>query len=474
MDSYKQTFLEQDSEMKPNLTSDKKKKRKRIPKEIGESKSKDKQIMSDKPKKGSGKGKKTKLCDIYKDAEDQYMSLERAAIFLERLDEGLPKFAKCMLPSNVLYSFWLILPRKFCVMHLPDSDTTVTLVDESGKEFKTNYLLARHGLSAGWRGFTTAQRLLQGDILFFRLVQPCKLQVNIVRRYGLEAIEAAVCLMEMHPRVKRKRGPTDFEKAGEAKREKLKHKEVKEEEECELEIQAPTKAGEDIKEELKHKEVKEEEECELKNQFMVKGREDTKEELIHNEITEEECELKNQTPGKVGKVKKGKLKHKSVKEGGTKKGKLQLKEVKEEQCEQQKQTPVKATGGAKKGKTNQKEVKEEECELNNQTPVPVQTNKGKRTRRSPKKFIARFTLDLCSTQRNGEEDSEIQRVSCAAQCDNSDGPSSEVVQGSTSEITNQSQPDEVGSFKLNLDYHESNINCHTTAERIFHSSTVAT
>ncbi|KAJ0697321.1 putative transcription factor B3-Domain family [Helianthus annuus] len=93
-------------------------------------------------------------------------------------------------------------------MHLPEHDTTVTLVDESGTEFKTKYLKARHGLSGGWKGFSFAQKLLPGDILFFHLVGTCKLQVHIVRRYGIEAVEAAVCLMEMHPRVKRKRALT--------------------------------------------------------------------------------------------------------------------------------------------------------------------------------------------------------------------------------------------------------------------------
>lgn len=348
MDFYKQTLVEQDAEMKQNLASDnnnnnnnKKKKRKRTPKEPWEPKSKDKQIMSDKPKKCSGKGKRTRVCDIYNDAEDQYMCLERAAFLLERLDAESPKFAKCMLPSNVLYSFWLILPKKFCVMHLPEHDSTVTLVDETGKEFKTNYLKVRHGLSAGWRGFSIAQKLLQGDILFFHLVEPCKLQVNIVRRYGLETIEAAVCLMEMHPRVKKTRTSNYFEKAGEPKKEKLKHKEAKEDE--------------------------------------------------------------------------GKLK--------------------------------------------------------NQTPILIQTKKGKRTRRSPKKFIARLCLDFC--ERNVEEDGE--RVSCVDQCENSsDGLSSEVLQGSTLEMTNQSQPDEVGCYALNLACHEGAINCHSTAERIFHSSTVTT
>ncbi|KAL4555757.1 hypothetical protein LXL04_038385 [Taraxacum kok-saghyz] len=345
MDSNKQTFEEQDSEMNQNLTSDKSKKRKRTPKETCEAKSKDKQIASDKSKKASGKGKRTKVCNIYNDAEDQYMCMERAAFLLERLDADSPKFAKCMLPSNVLYSFWLILPKKFCVKHLPDNDTTVILVDESGKEFKTNYLKIRHGLSAGWRGFSIAQRLLQGDILFFHLVEPCKLQVNIVRRYGLEAIEAAVSLMEMHPRVKKTRTSNYFDKAAESKKEKLKHKEVKEE--------------------------------------------------------------------------------------------------------------------------------QEDKAINNQIIVPVHTIKGKRTRRSPKKFIGRLSLDFCSNQDNIEEDGE--RVSCVDQCDNiSDGLSSEVVQGSISEMANQSRRDEIESCSLNLGCHEGNVDCHSTDRRIFHSSTVAT
>ncbi|XP_071726181.1 uncharacterized protein [Rutidosis leptorrhynchoides] len=340
MESNKQTFVEQYSEMNQNLTSDKKKKRKKkSSKEPEDSKSKDKQIMSDKPKKASGKGKRTRLCDIYNDAEDLYVCLERAWFFLQRLDKELPKFGKCMLPSNVMYSFWLILPNKFCVTHLPDHDTTITLVDELGKEFKTNFLKARHGLSAGWRGFTTAQRLLQGDILFFCLVEPCKLQVSIVRRYGIEAIEAAVCLMQMRPRSEKKRSSKNLEKAEEVTKEKIK----------------------------------------------------------------------------------------------------------------------------------QKAVKLENCELKNQILVPAQTKKGKRTQRIPKRFIPKLSQD---TAINVEEEED--RASCVDQCDNgSDGLSSEV-QGSTSGITNQSQPDEVGCYKLNPGYQEANISCHSTTERIFHSSTVAT
>ncbi|KAK9056671.1 hypothetical protein SSX86_024033 [Deinandra increscens subsp. villosa] len=346
MDSSEQPFVEQDSEMKQKLPSDKMRKRKRTSKDPWEAKSKDKKIKSDKPKKHSGKGKKTKICDIYNDAEDQYMCLERAAIFLETLDAELPKFAKCMLPSNVLYSFWLILPKKFCLNHLPEHDATIILVDESGKEFKTNYLKIRHGLSAGWRGFSIAQKLLQGDILFFHLLEPCKLQVNIVRRYGQEAIEAAISLMEMHPRVKKARTSHYFEKTGEVKKKKLKCKEANE---------------------------------------------------------------------------------------------------------------------------------EDDGERKNQVPLILQTKKGKRTRRSPKKFITKLSLAFCTNQGTVAEDNETERVSSTEHCENSsEGLCSEVVQGSTSELTNQSQTVEIGCYDLNLSYHEGNINCHSTAARIFHSPTVET
>jgi len=63
-------------------------------------------------------------------------------------------------------------------MHLPSSDTTVILVDEWGNEYKTSYLLERNGLSAGWRGFSISHRLLKGDLLIFRLIEPCKMKVT--------------------------------------------------------------------------------------------------------------------------------------------------------------------------------------------------------------------------------------------------------------------------------------------------------
>lgn len=153
------------------------------------------------------------------------MVMERAERVLASLADEAPCFLKCMLPSNVTYSFWLvsqnfihdlcggtiltwiylfliisilllfcylplllwqIIPKRFCSLHLPSEDSTVILVDEWGKEYKTNYLIDRHGLSAGWRGFSISHRLLKGDILIFRLIAPCKLKVNYLKPLEVE------------------------------------------------------------------------------------------------------------------------------------------------------------------------------------------------------------------------------------------------------------------------------------------------
>ncbi|CAI9104354.1 OLC1v1003009C2 [Oldenlandia corymbosa var. corymbosa] len=161
-------------------------------------KSKAKKVTQGKAKKsGSIKRRRVGISEVYDDIEAKFSVLERAARVLASLEDEFPFFLKYMLPSNVAYSFWLIIPRKFGALHLPSQDSTVILVDEWGKEFKTTYLIDRNGLSAGWRGFSLAHRLLKGDILIFRLIGPCKLQVHIVRVNGSDVINAAQCLMNM-------------------------------------------------------------------------------------------------------------------------------------------------------------------------------------------------------------------------------------------------------------------------------------
>jgi hypothetical protein len=41
------------------------------------------------------------------------------------------------------------------------------------------YLWVKVGLSAGWRGFSIAHKLLVGDIVIFHLVKPSKFKVVI-------------------------------------------------------------------------------------------------------------------------------------------------------------------------------------------------------------------------------------------------------------------------------------------------------
>ncbi|KAK3025599.1 hypothetical protein RJ639_042097 [Escallonia herrerae] len=120
---------------------------------------------------------RTRIDDLYNNVEAKLSVMDRTEEVLASLAPEFPSFVKCMLPSNVSYSFWLILPTEFCDLHLPRQNAAVTLVGECGREYKTNYLLERHGLSAGWRGFSIAHRLVKGDMLVFHLVGPCKLKV---------------------------------------------------------------------------------------------------------------------------------------------------------------------------------------------------------------------------------------------------------------------------------------------------------
>ncbi|XAR59463.1 hypothetical protein NMG60_11015305 [Bertholletia excelsa] len=180
-----------------------KRKRKLQPKNPSNTKSNAKQvILVDHGKSRSGKKKRTRFEDLYDNDDAKFSVMERAEEVLANVDDGVPSFMKCMLPSNVSNGFWMIFPKKFCNLHLPRNDATVILVDECGEEYETNYLVERHGLSGGWRAFSLAHRLLKGDILVFHLIKPCTLKVHIERVYGLDEVDAALCLMGLFSHAK--------------------------------------------------------------------------------------------------------------------------------------------------------------------------------------------------------------------------------------------------------------------------------
>lgn len=78
---------------------------------------------------------------------------------------------QCADSSICTYIFHILvqgLPAKFCKMHLPSNDEKkVTLEDESGAEYETNFLGYKGGLGGGWAGFAMAHNLLEGDAAVF-------------------------------------------------------------------------------------------------------------------------------------------------------------------------------------------------------------------------------------------------------------------------------------------------------------------
>ncbi|GFP84562.1 B3 domain-containing protein at3g19184 [Phtheirospermum japonicum] len=118
---------------------------------------------------------------IYASCEDREYATQRAEDLQSGLDQDIPNFVKPMLQSHVTGGFWLGLPNHFCKDHLPTRDVIINLVDENGDEFETKYLHDKKGLSGGWRGFSIAHELVDGDALVFQLIEPTTFKVYIIR-----------------------------------------------------------------------------------------------------------------------------------------------------------------------------------------------------------------------------------------------------------------------------------------------------
>lgn len=73
----------------------------------------------------------------------------------------------------------------------------MVLEDENGKEFEAKYLAEKVGLSAGWRGFSIAHELLEGDVVVFQLVRPTTFKVYIVRCSSCNEVDGALGLLKL-------------------------------------------------------------------------------------------------------------------------------------------------------------------------------------------------------------------------------------------------------------------------------------
>lgn len=103
-----------------------------------------------------------------------------------------PSFFKQLLKSHLSGKFYLGLPKKFCDAHLPSHDDNVVLVDETEQEYTAKYSFRKHRLCCGWRCFSVAHKLLEGDALIFNLVESCKFRVYIVRASKLAESDGAI------------------------------------------------------------------------------------------------------------------------------------------------------------------------------------------------------------------------------------------------------------------------------------------
>ncbi|XP_051117586.1 B3 domain-containing protein Os01g0234100-like [Andrographis paniculata] len=126
----------------------------------------------------------------------------RAEEVQANLGDEHPSFLKPLVRSHVASCFWMGLPVPFCKLYLPTRDSTVTLENENGEEFSIKYIAHKTGLSAGWRKFVAGNKLLEGDVLVFQLVGPCKFKILIVRANDLTEVDGALSLLILDSQTK--------------------------------------------------------------------------------------------------------------------------------------------------------------------------------------------------------------------------------------------------------------------------------
>ncbi|KAL2929478.1 hypothetical protein RDABS01_034889 [Bienertia sinuspersici] len=129
-------------------------------------------------------------------------SMKRAEEVQANLSDEYPSFVKLMSKSHVSGGFWLGMPKKFCDDHLPISDCIVVLVDEAGKKFKTNYLVAKSGLSGGWRGFSVDHDLREGDVVIY-----------IIREQSYGEVDGALGLLTLDSGLEQQKSEEHTQKA---------------------------------------------------------------------------------------------------------------------------------------------------------------------------------------------------------------------------------------------------------------------
>ncbi|PON69117.1 B3 DNA binding domain containing protein [Parasponia andersonii] len=181
----------------PSHSSPQKVKRGRPPKKQGKQ-----QVCSKPMKSESNERKRAMVESLYDDPKARSSIMERAYEVQANLDPELPSLVKTMLHSHVCVGFWLGLPKKFCDSYLPKQDSMMVLEDESGEVCEAKYLAEKVGLSGGWRAFSLAHKLVEGDVVVFHLVSPLKFKVYIVRSNCSDEVDCALGLLKLEANMK--------------------------------------------------------------------------------------------------------------------------------------------------------------------------------------------------------------------------------------------------------------------------------
>lgn len=140
----------------------------------------------------------------------------RALEVRSKLEQEFPSFVKSLVRSHVASCFWMGLPAVFCKSYLPVRDSTMILENEAGRQFQVKYIAHKTGLSAGWRQFSAAHKLLEGDVLVFQLVAPTKFKVYVIRTCDVTEMDGTLGLLNLESHTKQSDAGKDTENKGDA------------------------------------------------------------------------------------------------------------------------------------------------------------------------------------------------------------------------------------------------------------------
>ncbi|XP_016501194.1 B3 domain-containing protein REM16-like [Nicotiana tabacum] len=107
------------------------------------------------------------------------VALEKTEVLLT---PDIPQFVKCLKGYNVNKSCFIYVPKPLCEQLSESANkTTVVLSNSEGKQWKVNCILQKgyHAFCGGWKQFVKDNKLKEGDVCVFQLVNTNELKVSV-------------------------------------------------------------------------------------------------------------------------------------------------------------------------------------------------------------------------------------------------------------------------------------------------------